>query len=728
MDPFEKIYYLFVMPTSTTDDTTLFQGFSIGLFSLTPFLSQALHLPSDLVELTLDRNQRSIRKRTGFGGWAAFPVSIDALINLNQPSIERPYMVIFTADHEVAQQVAAWSEHQPFKPLHVSLAENVPCAIGTSKLTVRKLQQYCKEVTRKALKIAPNSVNRDVLRTINAWQIDKPRPSQLRLHSHNVTLPNEMVLLSTGESAAKTLAGALKLSPDQDYIDAITESAKAVRKLQNQVLPNLQFLITPTQPDLILFAPSTFKGIERELYDRNLPIVIRRTLKAMERQSGYKMGPIEIDSEELYLNEIAPFISIRAIEQKIQTVFIGLKAASILAMTIRLPPSVNRITGLVGHFARHIRSYDNFPPDGKTAKVFQAAQNELLKGISADHLDIISQSIDGIKIISNAPIEWLPINGLPLILAKTVSRINVTPGNMLIQQLSSYPPLHISAESFQNFLVVSMYDENDTISKHMEIGLSILDSTLKYSLTGTHSKPESLDEFIKVANAYAGPVMVVDCHGEHPDASNIGGIVIGGKAHNIWDIRHQLKCPPIVILSACDTHPFDRSHVTTANGFLNCGAIAVLGTCLPIRSMEAAVFLVRLLLRAISFGQPENKHCLSVSWADVITGALRTQFAQDVIRGLISRELLPADNEIEIQLKANMDINNRREDWCQLLKHRCREAGKIDLERLEKAFEDILAGSNVIRYLSIGNPESLILTNRHGFNSLNNYLSANTEI
>src|SRR5262249_10099423 len=154
-------------------------------------------------------------------------------------------------------------------------------------------------------------------------------------------------------------------------------------------------------------------------------------------------------------------------------------------------------------------------------------------------------------------------------------------------------------------------------------------------------------------------------------------------------------------LSACDTHPFDRSHATVANGFLSCGALAVLGTALPVRSHSAAIFLVRLMLRAITFGAAMNANGRSVAWTKIAGGALRMQLASDIVRGLVGRKLLPEALASEIHLNANEDINppNDRSDWFDRLAARCQASCGFEAARWLSVSADILASSDVIRYI-----------------------------
>ena len=719
----EKILYLYAIPAFDRFETTLFQGFAPGLVPLIGLISLPLHLAGDIVELTMAPSDRLLRRRTGFGGWIWSPVSVDALLRGGGPSSEQPFSVIFTADTDVAARVQAWSEKLLIKPLHVSeISEHR--GLAPEDLNMTTLQSHCLKAIDQAGKLDSSLDTATMTESIKSWGAIVERSSSLRLHSHNVTLPNEMVLVSTGEAIPVGTGGVLKVSPHQDYVDAISESAMAVLTVQNQVAEEPVLLIHPPFPDIILFAPGTFHGIIDFLRKQKLPRPQMQLLKALDRQEGY-IFPLELDSPHEELSELMPLLWQRTAELKLQAFTIGMRAASTLAATIRLPGAINRTANVVAQLSRHLRYYDDVPPDKKTARVFKTVQDALVKAIAPEHLEVLSETRTCVKVISDAPLEWLPINGLPLGIRSDVSRINATPGNVLIDQLRVVPPLQIPSVHFRDFLVVSMFDEDDPRALHVPAALQVLSDEPELQIKGTRVTPTSEEQFVEAVNAYRGPMLIVDSHGDHPKDTNIGGLIIGGKSVDVWGLRGRIRVPPIVILSACDTHPFDRSHASVANGFLTCGAITVLATVLPIRSKDAAMFLAKLIRRAIMFGDAMNHNGLAVPWTKVIGGLLRMQLAVDVLYGLVRRKMLQEELVSTLHFQANCDINLPRPDWFERLGENCRQAGQFDEAAWQVAFDDILAGSDVIRYVNLGNPEAIIISDdRVSFGTLAQRLDA----
>jgi hypothetical protein len=168
--------------------------------------------------------------------------------------------------------------------------------------------------------------------------------------------------------------------------------------------------------------------------------------------------------------------------------------------------------------------------------------------------------------------------------------------------------------------------------------------------------------------------------------------------------------PPIVILSACDTHPFDRSHATVANGFLACGATAVVATALPIRAPQAARFVMRLINRAVHYGAIVNSMGRAVTWSSIVGGVLRLELVTDLLRGFEGDKGFDEDTRGELLLGTHKDLQLMRPDWFERLRDQVIATGAVDLSGWETRLPDLIAASDAIRYLHLGNPESILVS------------------
>lgn len=703
--PTVEILYVLALPEWKPEDVTPFQGFAPRLPYFVPFLDFLPSFPADILEPTMDPDDCLARRRSGEGAWLWSPVNLSTLLTKRKPLPRVPYMVVMTSDSESAKAVSRWRARLRLRPIHLSLYR-APGAINLAQFTRENLRHRLIAATRQARKIDRHLDTREHEQALSNWRTEDLRPSSIFYHGHNVTRPNEMTLVGAGEVPLTTTDGHLNVSPVEDYVRGITESAEAVMAHWPRADERIANLVTPPRPDVILLAPSMYRGMTKMLERAVDDPVLKTALRSLDRQRNYT---IELPANEEDLQKFGSLFALRGAELKLLTCAVGLRAAGTLASTIRLPPAVNRTGGVVGQLARFLRTHEN-PPPVKSARVFKAAQQALGKAIPAEHLALIKRSTSGIKIIADAPIEWLPIDGLPLGIRYDVSRIDATPGNLFLEQIRSVPPLYIEPDAFRNYLVLSMFAEGDRIANHLKIGtLHTMDKDSD-AIIGRFASPKTPDEFVEAIAGFDGPMLIVDSHGGHEEGDQAGGLVIGGESFNLWTLAGKARVPPIVILSACDTHPFDRSHATVANGFLACGAIAVVATALPIRAPQAARFVMRLINRVVHFGDIVNDAGRSVPWTHIVSGALRMELATDIISGFNKAGCFDENVKSEILLATLLDLNPLRADWYDRLAERVITSGTLDEERWERDVQDFIAGSDAIRYLHLGNPESILIS------------------
>jgi hypothetical protein len=254
-----------------------------------------------------------------------------------------------------------------------------------------------------------------------------------------------------------------------------------------------------------------------------------------------------------------------------------------------------------------------------------------------------------------------------------------------------------------------MFDEGDPIAPHLRVGTVHTMDKEQAPIIGQFASPKTPSEFVAAIAKFNGPMIIVDSHGGHEDGDKPGGLMIGGESFDVWTIMGKVQMPPVVVLSACDTHPFDRSHATVANGFLACGALAVVATALPIRSAQASRFVTRLINRAVHYGEIVNEAGRSVPWTHIVSGVLRMELVTDIIRGFQSDGLYGEEKVGELLLATLIDLNPLRDDWFERLADRVTSTGKFAREKWDRDVADLIARSDAIRYLHLGNPESILI-------------------
>jgi hypothetical protein len=133
-------------------------------------------------------------------------------------------------------------------------------------------------------------------------------------------------------------------------------------------------------------------------------------------------------------------------------------------------------------------------------------------------------------------------------------------------------------------------------------------------------------------------------------------------------------------------------------------------TALPIRAPQAARFVMRLINRAVHYGAIVNGTGRAVPWTHIVGGVLRMELVTDIIRGFEADGAFGDDRGSAFLLETHHDLNPLRSDWFERLRDRILGFGAVDSAMWNNRVPDMIAGSDAIRYLHLGNPEAILLS------------------
>ncbi len=430
---------------------------------------------------------------------------------------------------------------------------------------------------------------------------------------------------------------------------------------------------------------------------------INKALKFFQKQKGLHNSVSEEQFNRMLSSSGAVVSQIRSSELVTQALGVGLYAAASTSPVMRLSPAVNHVHNKLTFFSRNVRS-ENAQARRKTSRLFQDIQQSLAASIGPDRLRAVSLTSDPIKIIADAPLEWLPLDGVPLSLIKNCSRIPVTPGNVMMSQLIPSQPMTLYPGAVAKILVISSFTEDDPLRYMLRNTLEYTKHLWGGKLSIKQVFVSSVQGFEDALNGFDGSILVFDGHGAANDLTPVGTVLLGKQKFDVWDLRGRVRCPPIVILSACDTQGVDAStHATVVNGFLALGATSVLGTFLPVGGFSSAVFVARLMHRLAEYIPAMLKSVgHPLSWLEVIAGMLRMTVATEIIN-----ELVGVHGAIQTRQSANIDINSRRTDWFEMLVENLAPEVGEEPTRVRKRALAAIARSDAIRYTHLGNPERI---------------------
>lgn len=719
----QKIRFIVSVPDWRPTEATPLQGFSLSLCENSGLLRFFQRMPADIFEFTPEARPYHLAQRiAGTRPVTWYGQSPRAIRSYPLPS-QMPFTVVFLDSSEKVLDYEEWLKNSDGIPTIVSKEGG---HLNPSSLSIKHLQDRFIEVCKKLRSLNRTDGISEAEKAISSWIEPEPRIFPHEIGGHGTIAPNAAVLRMYGFEGIGYKPFSRLSEGEKAHIEQIVWTTNAVFEERNKIPRSLANQIYPRTPDLNIYCPATydiksFIKLSSDL-DRDTQKNIATAIRLLDRQPSYSFE-ITSDAQKRALLGITPsgllagetpvgnpIMSIRQRELWLATEAVGCLAVSELGAVVRLPNRVNLARGAVRQFAQHYRA--DRPQVFKRREMFRKVQRAIAAGFPEDLQQLFSKSQDGIRIISDAHVEWLNVRGIPLGLRYNVSRIPVTPGNGFIEQLSTPPLLFSTPEDFRQVLVVSGLPKGDIIAKQFEIAFDTFGDQWRDTLNIKHVRVSNKQQLIDAINSFEGMVLVFDGHGSHgPDEPGV--IWLDEEAVNVWDLRGEIKrVPPIIILSACDTHAADRNHATVANGFLALGARSVLGSVFPLHASHAAIFTARLLYRVSAYIPAAIElYKRSLTWLEVVSGMLRRQVTTDILRHLEALRIIPEDEDLTLTFKLQMLADTAPSDPMSEVYQMLLDQG-IGASALDSAIESAIASSSTISYLHLGRPETILINTR----------------
>lgn len=708
----------YVIPVEDGDpyEASLLQGFARSLIGNSGLIRLINTLPSDIWELTPEGHEvRLPRRMSGQAPVTWFGQSPRALTSSVTPTY-LPFLVLFLGrDHKI-ETYRDWINSHSF-PLTV-VAENGG-TISYEEFSIEKLKEAFLDVC-SALEGQVEAEHLSAARDyITSWYEPEERQLGYQVGGHNVVTPNLFALHAAGYRDMVSGRFDQIDKGTAPYVEAIVQTTRSVlaeRKRIGEREAN-QYFRRP--PSVSLYAPSIYPHFN-EIGVGNAPlsneekkrfIAVRR---ALQRQEGYGFdASTEAQAQALFGGksgkEPSPHFLLheRAGELLLGTDCVSTLTASEVSALVRLPNAVNRTSGQVRQFAQHYHA--NSTTDRKRRDAFRKVQNTITASIPEEFLEFVEPAEDGVRLITDAHIEWMNVRGLPLCVQKDITRIPVTPGNLFLDQVSPRSYRHLTTTDFEEILILSALQDNDPISKFFSVAIDGFKPHFKDKIRVRTERIRNEEDLINALNSFDGSIMMFDGHGGHKK-NKPAELQLLEESIDIWQLaRKRPRVPPIVVLSACDTHAADRNHATTANGFLSIGARTVLGSVFPIDARDAASFAARLLYRVAEFvPAAQRMFNRSLTWMEIMGGMIRMQLLTDFCRRLHQKGMIDDNLYEEIHVSGNMAINGGDQWPFETVIADLVERG-IDEKRAWHELRSAVANSTAISYIQMGRPETIIV-------------------
>ena len=548
--------------------------------------------------------------------------------------------------------------------------------------------------------------------------VEPTRPLVHTSRMHGVTAMNEFAVEALGAVAGEREP--LHPNDSVGYEGSILNSIDEVRTHRDWL--SVDGTLIRYRYKLCIAVPSLLSHFYENTFSKNNSAKLEqpelhRLVLSLVRQETYSLTFDPKTFAALATNAGQSLIKRNQTELQTFVTSLALFAARTLTPVLRLEPKLNRLRPLLARVASLSRG-DNPRRVHKMNIAVAELTSSMKSAVRPSYMKLIAERPDdpheGVKLVTDLPLEWLPVGKLPLMMAFETSRAAVTPGNVSFDQVSRFQSRHLPVSSFADVLVIRSYTASDPIR---DVLVEALEGKLpQETLLTVNVKVVDVStpqEFIEAWNLFDGAIVIFDGHGVSDPESGVGQLVIAGKPVVIWELKDKLtKSPPIVILSACDTHSLDANHATVANTMLMLGATTVLGTFLPVNAVYAATFVRRLLIRVGGFlpliaASDVNR---PATWRSIVTGLQRMQYVTEIMLSLAVNAKIDLSAAFDkIQLQSNIEINSGEVDWFERFVDRLAAETNRSAEAIHLLIRKWASVVDVMHYVQLGNPESILI-------------------
>lgn len=688
------------------------QGFTPDVTQAAPCYSQIATLPKSIPEL-LGGNHGSIAYRMVSEPYIALPVQVDQM----QRAFElfSPFCsCVWSSDDEMAALVETFIATRKEPILHVS-----PSGIGNSlkedevqRTTIRdhvlRLLEY-----RAGQGYQLNALLHLIRANVNFENVSVDVP----YYGHLICQPNELALQAVGCEFERSIQ--LIGTDNEPYFEALRTQVDAMFGVRISFYEEDPEIYRSVPYELIVTAPSILKGIRAPLRNlgRDLPAEKRRLVRSILRQmigrTTYPFLGTGRDADWIRSDpHVQGLLSINVQDLRAYTAALSIRASSNFVPVIRLPTHVNNVHGELVQLENTARNANS--KSDRAAKINKLARELSMKlavGIPDWVFDRI-RTFSKVKLISDAPLEWLQMDGFPLAVTADVSRIPTTPGNQFFWHSVVAATVDLTLANFEEVLVIRAFKQNDPLKRVLTTIVEVFRESFERSMTIRYVDVQNDADLINALDGFSGALAIWDGHGKHSSIDDVGTLALPEGPLNVWELRQRTRIPPIIVLGACDTHPMSASHVTTANGFLAAGAKTVVATSLPIDARASGLFVARLLLRInqllpLHFAASDRPY----KWSLLVSGMQKRQYMTDVVFATAKRLGIKADQAFlrQVSLDAGGLIDTGRDGWFGALIRILSEKSSMGESETRELIQTNVYLTDALIHVQLGSPEHILI-------------------
>lgn len=323
---------------------------------------------------------------------------------------------------------------------------------------------------------------------------------------------------------------------------------------------------------------------------------------------------------------------------------------------LRLPimgKNINSELSFVG-----IKNIEKLAKSPSKNKSIRKAMETIGKKITSEALapstvEMLQKSVTQIVAMTDLPIEWMMIDGVPLGFSHDVCRIPETPAvGMLSQYVEcKFIPFSIPKDILKHTLVI-FGNEEDAFVKAQEPVVA-LSKVLGFQIRKCLTK----EAFFKTIREIDPLLLIVDTHGGVDEETHQSYLCMGDEIVSGDDVVMSDIHPRLVFLSACNTFTTYNTVSTIANAFFQVGTAAVTTSYMPVL-IEPATTLYTRLLNNLSIAATHNVHR---NWLAFMSHLMRTSYIQAPIYRAVNKGVKVDIDTLTHLTTESMFFRKRRE-------------------------------------------------------------------
>ncbi|UUU36779.1 CHAT domain-containing protein [Streptomyces sp. CA-210063] len=221
--------------------------------------------------------------------------------------------------------------------------------------------------------------------------------------------------------------------------------------------------------------------------------------------------------------------------------------------------------------------------------------NDAAQPLWSKELKAAIQRASYLTVFSDFPLGLLTMPGdsAPLCARLPVMYRPLQPLTRMVQQQLSAPPA-MSLDRSIKVLVAECIPVSDPVGRMSRQGWDIARETVapdSVTLTIIQAETLTLEALRQSVAEHRPDILIISAHGTM--VGNMAALVVGDAPH--LDLGLD-RMPPVVILSACHVAPRGSGTVAITDLLLREGALAVLGTQVPVDVRRNAMLMVRFMV------------------------------------------------------------------------------------------------------------------------------------